>query len=67
MDELAAAAAAVVLTTDANAADGLAQRGSCGAVSVANAPLEGVEGMTEDKEDDSVFAAPAYGADGGGG
>ena len=57
MDELAAAAAAVVLTTDANAADGLAQRGSCGAVSVANAPMEGVEGMTEDKENSGGHAA----------
>ena len=32
MDELAAAAAAVAITADANAADGWAQRGPCGAV-----------------------------------
>ena len=57
MDELAVPAAAVAITTNANADDASAQRGSCGTDGVEVAPMAAVERTTVDKENEGGHAA----------
>ena len=59
MDELAAAAAAVSMATEANAEDEMGQRGSCVTDNDKDAAMPDVESTTEDKENNSVHAAVA--------
>ena len=57
MDALAAAAAAVSMTMEANTEDEKGQRGSCGTDNDNDAAMPDVESRTEDKENNSVYAA----------
>ena len=57
MDELAAAAAVVAMTTGANAAGDLGQRGCSGTVDVNSSAMPNVETTAEDKENSAGHAA----------
>ena len=60
MDELAAEAAVVMRTVDANAGVEVGQHGSCVASIAVAAALPGCESSAEDKESNSGDAAPQY-------
>ena len=57
MDELAAAAAVVIMAMDGFAGQHVGQRGSCGTDNDNDAAMPDVESRTEDKENNSVYAA----------
>ena len=59
-DTLAAAAAGVMMTVDANAGVEVGQRGSCVASIAVAAALPGCESLAEDKESNAGDAAPRY-------
>ena len=57
MDELAAAAAVVTITTDANAPEDLGQRCACFNFGVGDVAMADEHNVSEDKENNDVHAA----------